>query len=293
MNTSLGVPRTWPAPAKLNLCLHIVGRRPDGYHLLQSAIQFIDLCDEIAFWRRPSGVIERTEGPVDVPAESDLAVRAARLLSMHASKPVGVGIELHKKIPIQAGLGGGSSDAATVLVALNALWKVHLSVDALCELGLKLGADVPVFVRGYAAWVEGIGEVLTPADFEQKAYFVVKPPAAVRTADIFNAPELTRQTPVTTIRAFRESGGWNDCTATVRARYPQVGEALDWLAHFGDSKLTGPGACVFVAVRDRASAESMLVRFSASWPTTWRGYVVQGLNRSPLLARLEEEQAMK
>jgi len=279
----------WPAPAKLNLCLHIVGRRADGYHLLQSAIQFVDLCDELKFWRREPGVVERISGPREVAPEADLVVRAARLLAAQSSQPVGVGIELHKRIPMQAGMGGGSSDAATVLVALNELWGMRLGVDELAALGLKLGADVPVFVRGLAAWVEGIGEVLTAVDFDPQVYFVVKPAVAVSTAEIFSAPELTRNTPVTTIRAFRDPGGplseANDCTATVRGRYPEIAEALDWLGKYGRAKLTGTGACVFVDCADSTLAN----RWLAELPGRWRGYVVQGLNRSPLLARLAEE----
>lgn len=281
----LGTPSPWPAPAKLNLCLHIVGRRSDGYHLLQSAIQFVDLCDELKFWQRPGGVIERLAGPSDVSPESDLVIRAARLLAAQTTRPVGVGIELHKRIPMQAGMGGGSSDAATVLVALNELWQIGLDVDALAALGLKLGADVPVFVRGAAAWVEGIGEVLTPAEYEESTYVVIKPDAAVGTADIFNAPELTRNTPVTTIRAFRQQGGHNDCTAAVRARHVQVAEALDWLGKFGAAKLTGTGACVFAACPDRAGAERVLLEL----PRKWLGFVVQGMNESPLRARLQRE----
>jgi 4-diphosphocytidyl-2-C-methyl-D-erythritol kinase len=282
---SLGTLRGWPAPGKLNLCLHIVGRRADGYHLLQSAMQFIDLCDEIEFWRRPPGVIERIAGPTDVPAEFDLVVRAARLLAATASPKAGVAIELHKRIPMQAGLGGGSSDAATVLVALNRLWSLDLSVDALAELGLQLGADVPFFVRGHAAWVEGIGELIEPADYPEPVFLVIKPRATVGTADIFNAPELTRNTPVTTIRAFREQGGHNDCAATVRNRYPEIAEALDWLGKFAEAKLTGTGACVFAVMSDRPLAAQVC----AQLPGQWRGYVVQGLNRSPLLSRLERE----
>lgn len=285
MQAPLGMPLVWPAPAKLNLCLHIVGRRADGYHLLQSALQFIDLCDELRFWRRPAGVIERMGGPDAVPAEADLTIRAARALSAAAPTPMGVGIELHKRIPMQAGLGGGSSDAATVLVALNRLWGVGLSVEALAELGLTLGADVPVFVRGHAAWVEGIGERIEDADYPEQVFLVVQPQATVSTAEIFNAPELTRHTPVTTIRAFRERGGRNDCAATVRNRYPEVAEALDWLGKFAEAKLTGTGACVFAALPDRHHAAQVC----AQLPARWRGYVVQGLNRSPLLARLELE----
>lgn len=282
---SLGSPVAWPAPAKLNLCLHVIGRRDDGYHLLQSALQFVDLQDELKFWRRPPGVIERVSGPVDVPADMDLTVRAAQLLAQHASEPVGVGIELAKCIPMQAGMGGGSSDAATVLVALNRLWGTALDVDQLAALGLQLGADVPVFVRGSAAWMEGIGEILTPTEFDANWYLVVKPNVAVSTAEIFGAPELTRSTPVTTIRAFRQQGGRNDCTPVVRARYPEVAEALDWLGQFGEAKLTGTGSCVFVARADRASAERLLLET----PRKWRGYVVQGLNESPLRKRVAAE----
>src|SRR5689334_14771740 len=166
-DTPLGSATPWPAPAKLNLCLHIVGRRADGYHLLQSAFQFIDLCDELRFYVRPSGVIERIAGPLEVPPEQDLVIRAARLLAAESGVAQGVAIALSKRIPMQAGLGGGSSDAATVLVALNHLWGCQLSVDRLTELGVKLGADVPVFVRGTAAWAEGIGEQLTPVDFPE------------------------------------------------------------------------------------------------------------------------------
>jgi 4-diphosphocytidyl-2-C-methyl-D-erythritol kinase len=281
----LGSAESWPAPAKLNLCLHIVGRRADGYHLLQSAIQFVDLCDELRFWQRPAGMIERVAGPREVPAESDLVTRAARLLATHSKAPVSVGIELHKRVPMQAGMGGGSSDAATTLVALNRLWGVDLDIDALADIGLKLGADVPVFVRGHAAWVEGIGEQLTAADYDENVFLVVQPQAKVSTAEIFQAPELTRNTPVTTIRAFREQGGHNDCAACVRGRYPEIAEALDWLGKFAAARLTGTGACIFAAFADRQAATAV----AAQLPIRWRGFVVQGLNRSPLLARLEAE----
>lgn len=281
---SLGSPAPWPAPAKLNLCLHIVGRRSDGYHLLQTAMQFIDLADELRFWRRPAGVIERIGGLESVAPESDLVVRAARLLAQRVPQS-GVAIELRKRIPVQAGLGGGSSDAATVLVALNRLWDIGLDVDALARLGLQLGADVPLFVRGQAAWAEGVGEQLTPVELPQRVYLVIKPQAAVATAEIFQAAELTRNSPVTTIRAFLAGGGRNDCTSTVRGRYPEIAEALDWLDEFGDARLTGTGSCVFAAMADEAVAGEALRRL----PTRWSGYVVRGLNRSPLLERLNRE----
>lgn len=281
---SLGSPAPWPAPAKLNLCLHIVGRRSDGYHLLQTAMQFIDLADELRFWRRPAGVIERIGGLESVAPESDLVVRAARLLAQRVPQS-GVAIELRKRIPVQAGLGGGSSDAATVLVALNRLWDIGLDVDALARLGVQLGADVPLFVRGQAAWAEGVGEQLTPVELPQRVYLVIKPQAAVATAEIFQAAELTRNSPVTTIRAFLAGGGRNDCTSTVRGRYPEIAEALDWLDEFGDARLTGTGSCVFAAMADEAVAGEALRRL----PTRWSGYVVRGLNRSPLLERLNRE----
>lgn len=287
--TPLGDSAPWPAPAKLNLCLHIVGRRADGYHLLQSAFQFIELCDELRFWQRPPGVIERIAGPAEVAAEQDLVVRAAKLLADTLGRNQhGVAIELSKRIPLQAGLGGGSSDAATVLVALNQLWNGSLSVDELATLGLRLGADVPVFVRGQAAWAEGVGEQLTPADFPELWYFVVQPEAAISTAEIFQAPELTRDTPLTTIRAFLAGGGRNDCEAVVRARYPRVAQALEWLGTFGNARLTGTGACVFAGWPQRAEAERAAAQLLAQGPQNARGFIARGLNRSPLLARLEQ-----
>jgi 4-diphosphocytidyl-2-C-methyl-D-erythritol kinase len=281
----LGQPLSWPAPAKLNLCLQIVGRRADGYHLLQMAIQFIDLCDELNFYERTEGVIERVAGPSDIPEHTDLSIRAARLLAQEAGIQSGVGIELIKRIPSQAGLGGGSSDAATVLVALNYLWGVDLDIERLAGIGLKLGADVPVFVRGHSAWVEGVGERLEPVDYPEIWYLVIKPRAAVSTAEIFQAAELTRNSPVTTIRAFLAGGGRNDCTSTVRGRYPEVAEALDWLSSFGEARLTGTGACVFAAMPDEMRARAI----QAQLPAHWSGFVVRGVNRSPLLDRLAGE----
>lgn len=284
--TSLGAPFAWPAPAKLNLCLHIVGRRADGYHLLQMAIQFIDLCDELSFYERAPGIIQRIGGPSNVSPEDDLTIKAARLLAKETGVDTGVAIELVKRIPMQAGLGGGSSDAATVLVALNRLWGTDLDVESLATLGLKLGADVPVFMRGHAAWVEGVGERIEPVDYPEGWFLVIKPRASVGTAEIFKAAELTRNSPITTIRAFLAGGGRNDCTSTVRGRYPEVAEALDWLEEFGIARLTGTGSCVFAAMASESVASAALRRL----PARWSGYVVRGLNRSPLLERLRTEQ---
>jgi 4-diphosphocytidyl-2-C-methyl-D-erythritol kinase len=290
MNLPLGGARPWPAPGKLNLFLHVVGRRQDGYHELQTAFQFMDLQDSLRFYERPGGGIERLVEVPGVPAEQDLVVRAARLLSDQAQlrgrpAPPGTAIELQKHLPMGGGVGGGSSDAATVLVALNELWGVGLTVDELAGLGLRLGADVPVFVRGRAAWAEGVGERLTPVDFPEAVFVLLRPDAMVATAEVFKAPELTRDSPVTTIAGFLQSGGRNDCEPVVRARYPRVAAALDWLARFAPSRLTGTGACVFAVLPDAASAASVV----AQVPAPWLAWVTRGLNRSPLLDRLDEE----
>jgi 4-diphosphocytidyl-2-C-methyl-D-erythritol kinase len=283
----LGRPDPWPAPGKLNLFLHVVGRRADGYHLVQTAFQFIDLCDEIRFWQRPAGVVARVGALPGVPPEQDLTLRAAgRLLRSASSVAHGVAIEVRKRLPIQGGVGGGSSDAATVLVALNQLWGLGYSKDDLAAIGLELGADVPVFVHGRAAWAEGVGEVLTPVDFPQAWYLLVRPDATVATAAVFEAPELTRDSPVITIRGFLEAGGRNDCEPVVRRRFPAVSEALDWLGRFAPARLTGTGSCVYAAMPGEAEARAAL----AGLPARWTGYVVRGTNRSPLVARCELEQ---
>jgi 4-diphosphocytidyl-2-C-methyl-D-erythritol kinase len=286
---TLGRPEPWPAPGKLNLFLHVVGRRADGYHLLQTAFQFIDLCDELRFWDRPPGVVERVSDLPGVPAEDDLCVRAARTLAGHAGARLrsGVAIELTKRLPMQGGVGGGSSDAATVLVALNELWGLRLPDGTLAELGLSLGADVPVFVHGRAAWAEGVGEELTPLDPPEPVYLLVQPDATVSTADVFKAPELTRDSPPITIRSFLQTGGRNDCEPVVRRRFPAVAEALDWLEGFAPARLTGTGSCVYAAMPDEAHARAAL----AGLPRRWTGYVVRGLNRSPLAARRRLEQS--
>jgi len=276
----------WPAPAKLNLFLHILGRRADGYHELQTCFQFVDLCDEITVGLRTDGAIVRRAGAEGVAPEADLVVRAARALQSFANCELGADIEVLKRIPMGAGLGGGSSDAATTLVALNALWGLGLSTDALAALGLSLGADVPVFVRGRAAWGEGVGERLTPLRGqeapEETNYLILKPNVAISTQAVFQDPELTRNTAPITIAGFLSTGGRNDCEPVVRRRYPEVGQALDWLARLGPARLTGTGACVFVAYGSPARAQELLREL----PATTQAYWVRGLNDSPLLARL-------
>jgi 4-diphosphocytidyl-2-C-methyl-D-erythritol kinase len=273
----------WPAPAKLNLFLHVVGRRPDGYHELQTLFELVDLTDELQVDVRADGEIHRIGGPTGVPAGQDLVVRAARLLKQASGSPLGADLALTKRIPLGGGLGGGSSDAATTLAALNALWGTGASADDLARLGLALGADVPVFLFGRSAWAEGVGERLTAVDLPPRWYAIVRPPVAVSTAEVFQAPELTRNSPRTTIRGFLEAGGRNDCEPVVAARYPEVRDALDRLGRFGPARLTGTGSCVFAAFDRVGDAEAAI----AGLPAGWLGFAVRGLDRSPLLDRLE------
>ena len=275
----------WPAPAKLNLFLHVIGRRPDGYHLLQTAFQFVDFSDLLDFCIRPdSGLSLRTNYSTINP-EADLSLRAARLLQRETSCNSGADIRITKRIPMGGGLGGGSSNAATTLAALNTLWSLGLTTEQLTELGLRLGADVPIFLYGHAAWAEGIGEELTPIEPEEGWYLIIYPGCHVPTADIFRAADLTRNTPAITIRDFLGSGGHNDCEAVVRHRFPGVAEVLDWLQQHADARMTGSGSSVFARFdsSDQAAAIYDLL------PSGWQGFVARALNRSPLLERLERE----
>jgi 4-diphosphocytidyl-2-C-methyl-D-erythritol kinase len=279
-------PRAWPAPAKLNLFLHILGRRADGYHELQTCFQFVDLCDEIRLQVRTDGAIRRVIDLPGVPESADLCLRAAQALKAASGSRLGADIEVTKKIPIGGGLGGGSSDAATCLVALNHLWELHWPSEKLAALGLKLGADVPVFVHGRAAWAEGVGERLTPlcgpeAPTESN-YLILKPNVFVPTAAVFQDPELTRNSPPITIHAFLESGGKNDCLGVVRRRYPEVARAFDWLSAYGSARLTGTGACVFLACESLERGREIMREL----PPAAEAYVARGLNDSPLLERL-------
>ncbi len=281
------VSRGWPAPAKLNLCLHVTGRRPDGYHELQTAFQLIDLADEIDFELRHDGVIERPAGEASVAPDEDLVVRAARRLREAAGRPeLGVSISVAKALPAGGGLGGGSSDAATTLVALNRLWRLNLPVARLLALGTTLGADVPLFIAGRSAWGEGIGEQLTPVDWPAASFAIVFPGQGSGTRDVFQAPELTRNSPKVTIGSFLASLASgetprNDLEPVVRARHAGVREALEWLGRRGAARLTGSGACVFATYADRAAAMSAL----RGLPEGWTGFVANGINRSPLLER--------
>jgi len=267
----------WPAPAKLNLFLHVTGRRPDGYHELQTLFQLIDLCDSVAVTVCDGGRIERPQGPADVPPESDLVVRAARALQAASGTRLGATLRVLKRIPLGGGLGGGSSDAATTLLALNQLWGCGLRIEELARLGLPLGADVPVFVRGFSAWAEGVGERLTPVTLPERWYVVIHPGVGVSTRDVFQSSELTRNSPLITIRAFFEAGGRNDCEPVVRARCPEVAAALDWLSRYAPARLTGTGSCIFASCATAIEAE----RIAARVPDDWTSFVARGLNISP------------
>ena len=268
----------FPAPAKLNLFLHVVGRRADGYHLLQTAFRFIDYGDEISLVVRADGEIRRTTALEGVPAEQDLTVRAARALQQETGCREGADIGVVKRLPMGGGLGGGSSDAATTLIALNRLWRTGLSRGGLQQIALKLGADVPVFVFGENAFAEGIGERLQALRLPSAWYLVLVPELAVSTAEIFSAAELTRNTNAITIAAFSVGQGHNDLEPVVCRRYPQVARHLEWLQRYGDAHMTGSGACVFCAFDSEEQARRVL----GELPADMRGFVARGLDRHPL-----------
>jgi 4-diphosphocytidyl-2-C-methyl-D-erythritol kinase len=284
--TGIAIPASasgpWPAPAKLNLFLHITGRRADGYHELQTIFQFLTIGDWLYFDLQPAGGIRLAGCPAGVPETGDLTVRAARLLRETAGSSAGVTIYNDKRLPVGGGLGGGSSDAATTLVVLNRLWRLGLDTDTLASLGLVLGADVPVFVRGQAAWAEGVGEILTPVTPPEAWFLVVVPPVSVSTADIFSDVELTRDTPRMKITDLLAGGGRNDCEAVVCRRYPEVAAALDWLSAFSPARMTGTGGCVFAVFESEAQAQAVAEQL----PANLSGFVARGVNRSPLLAAL-------
>ncbi len=275
-------PKVFPAPAKLNLFLHVTGQRGDGYHLLQTVFRFIDYGDMLSFTSRADSQIVLTHPLPGVPPEKDLCYRAARLLQTATGAGQGVDITLEKRLPLGGGLGGGSSDAATTLLALNQLWGTGLARPALMELGLQLGADVPVFVLGENAWAEGVGEKLQPIALPPAWYVVLVPPLSVQTAEVFAAPELTRNTLPVTMSAF--SGGQlagqfhNDLEPVVSARYPAVAQHLKWLKQYGDARMTGSGACVFAAFNTEREARDVL----AGKPVEIEGFVARGLDRHPL-----------
>lgn len=279
-----------PAPAKLNLFLHIVGRRADGYHLLQSVFQLIDRCDSLDFFLRPDGEIHRLNEVPGVAEQDDLVIRAARLLQSHAEVKVGVDIRLHKLLPMGGGLGGGSSDAATTLMALNHLWDCRLSRAALMELGLQLGADVPFFIFGKNAFVEGIGEVMQEVSCPEQWFVVLEPGVHIATPTIFSAKELTRDTKPVRIADFSKANKivWkNDLQTVACVLHPPVQAAIDWLNQFktdhkieaNEARMTGSGSCVFIAV----SAESDAKKMQENVPDTWNSWIAKALQQHPFL----------
>lgn len=268
----------WPAPAKLNLFLHVVGRRADGYHLLQTVFRFLDYGDTLYVAGRTDGAVRLRTPLPGVPVERDLTWRAARALQSHTGCRLGADIWLDKRLPLGGGLGGGSSDAASVLIALNRIWGLGLSRQALQDLGLGLGADVPVFIFGRSAFAEGVGERLQPVDLAPASYVVLTPPVTVATAAVFASPALTRDTPAVKIMPLPPGYGHNDLEPVVVANHPVVGEYLAWLRRFGDARMTGSGACVFAAYPSRAAAEEVF----GKRPAGWTGFVADGVDRHPL-----------
>ena len=269
----------WPAPAKLNLFLHVVGRRPDGYHLLQTVFRFIDRADRLHFMPRDDGEIHLATPIPGVPADSDLTVRAARLLQQATHCRQGVSIHLDKQLPMGGGLGGGSSDAATVLLALNHLWQTGLTRDQLKTLGLSLGADVPIFVHGHNAFAEGIGESFTDVTLPPASYLVLHPAVQVPTASIFGATELKRDTIAMRPEEWRHGQGHNDLEAVACTKYPAVAEALAWLkARTPQAMMTGSGACVFAEFSRHDDAAALL----AQCPAILNGWIADGLDQHPL-----------
>ncbi|MGV6809935.1 MAG: 4-(cytidine 5'-diphospho)-2-C-methyl-D-erythritol kinase [bacterium] len=272
---------TLPAPAKLNLFLRITGRRADGYHLLQTLYQFIDYGDEITLTRRTDKQIRQRNPIPNVPVEQDLMVRAAHLLADKIDTSYGVDIFIQKKLPMGGGLGGGSSDAATILHGLNVLWQANLSTTQLADLALRLGADVPIFIHGQSAWAEGIGEQVSFVDVPEPWYVVIQPPVSINTAAIFAEKELTRDCKVITIADFLAGLENNVFEPLVRAKHPVVNQAMNWLSKFSKAKLTGSGSCIFANFADQAAAQAVLQQLQQQYPQ-WRGFVAQGVNISPL-----------
>ena len=272
--------REWPAPAKINLFLHVVGRRADGYHLLQTVFRFIDIADRLRCEPRTDGRVVLATPLPGVPPEADLTVRAAQALRAATGCTAGVSLHLDKRLPMGGGLGGGSSDAATTLLALNRLWRTGLDPIALQRLGLSLGADVPIFIHGRNAFAEGVGERFTDLTLPQAWYLVLVPPVAVPTAEIFRAAGLRRDTPAIAPADWSPGFGHNDLEAVACAFYPEVARHLEWLRTHGDARMSGSGACCFVSFAEERTARAAL----SALPAEMTGFVTAGLDRHPLLA---------
>ncbi|BCN23474.1 4-diphosphocytidyl-2-C-methyl-D-erythritol kinase [Vibrio alfacsensis] len=277
----------WPSPAKLNLFLYINGRTENGYHELQTLFQFLDHGDELTIQANDSGEISISPEIEGVPLQDNLIWKAATALQRFANCSYGAHIDLHKILPMGGGIGGGSSNAATALVALNYLWQLNLSDNELAEIGLALGADVPVFVRGFSAFAEGVGEKLSPAEPKEKWYLVVRPNVSIATADIFRHPDLIRNTPKRDLKTLLNAPSVNDCEKIVRMLYPEVDKQLSWLLQYAPSRLTGTGSCVFAEFSSKSEAETILAQLSDNVSA----FVAQGRNVSPLKETLAEYQS--
>ncbi|AIF98567.1 4-(cytidine 5'-diphospho)-2-C-methyl-D-erythritol kinase [Alteromonas australica] len=274
----------WPSPAKLNLFLHILGRYDNGYHKLQSLFQMLDYGDKLAFDINHTGTIAMSTPLKGVKDEDNLIIRAAKLLAAQTKTKLGAHISLEKCLPMGGGIGGGSSNAATTLVALNALWGTRLSVHQLADIGLQLGADVPIFVRGETSFAEGVGEQITPAPQPEQWFLVANPNVHISTGEIFTAQELTRNTPSMDWADYKFEETRNDCQQLVVNRYPEVAKLLQWLVHYAPSRMTGTGACVFAPFSDESLANDV----QGKLPSSWQSFVAKGVNRSPLLEKLEK-----
>jgi len=277
---------TLPAPAKLNLFLRITGKRSDGYHLLQTVFQLLDFSDEIQLSLRDDGLIKKVKGLEDISPDSDLCIKAAKLMQMATKSNLGVDISIDKKLPIGGGIGGGSSDAATVLHGLNKLWQCGFSTQQLVDLGVELGADVPVFIYGDSAWAEGVGEQLTPIKLKEKWFLVIHPKIFVSTAEIFLDQALTRDSEPLKIARFLRGNDFEEQTnvfeVIVKKKYPEIAKAIDWLSTFSPARLTGTGSCIFASFNQKEDAEKVLEQL----PKKWHGFVAKGVNDSPLLKAL-------
>lgn len=285
-NSFLNRSFSFPCPAKLNLFLYINGRREDGYHELQTLFQFLDFSDQLTVTINNSGNITLENQLDDVVPEDNLIFRAAKLLQQYTQTSLGASLSIEKKLPMGGGVGGGSSDAATTLVALNYLWQTNLSLSQLAELGLKLGADVPIFVHGKAAFAEGVGEKISYCEPDEKYYVVLKPNVAISTAKIFQAPKLPRNTPKRSLSQLLADVYTNDCEKVVRDHYPEVEQAIQWLVQYAPTRLTGTGACIFAEFDSQDAA----IAVYQQRPTHLSGFVAKGVNRSPLYLALENMQ---
>lgn len=278
----------WPSPAKLNLFLYINGQQENGYHELQTLFQFIDLCDYLTITPNQSGKITLSPDIPGVKTEDNLIWKAATLLQQHTQYMFGAHIDLEKILPMGGGVGGGSSNAATVLVALNFLWQLNLNHDELADLGVKLGADVPIFIHGFSAFAEGIGEKLQPANPKELWYLLIKPEVSIATVDVFTHPDLIRNTPKQSLSVLLDASYENDCEIIVRRVYPEVDYQLSWLLEYAPSRLTGTGACVFAEFNSKEDAQALYSLI----PDNATGFITRGMNTSPLNRQLEEYKSL-